>query len=967
MDPAPTERDARLVDLLDQALAELRAGRPLDTATWQELAPDLADDLPGLLETLRDLDGAAETWRCGRTIAPEPTGDGGPAPPPAPPARVGRYEVLEPLGAGGMGQVYRARDPQLNRVVAVKVPHLGGAGSLELRKARFLREARAAAAVRHPHVCPIHDVGEEGGLPYVVMAFLEGQSLAERLRRQPRFDDPREAVALVLQVAGALEAVHAHGIVHRDLKPGNILLDLPGTSAYLSDFGLARPGDAGGQLTVEGDLLGTPAYMAAEQAAGQAEQVGPWTDLYSLGVVLYQMLTGRLPYEGPTTLSVLHKIASEAPPPPSHFRADLDPALEAVIQKALARRPEDRFRAARAFAEALDRWASGLPPLPAETGPSPAASSAQSPAVTPAPAVRLTAEPPPTASPQQQTVVLSGLPEGQSLQLSLPSGAKADVKVMMAGGAAGKRPRKRRPWRVTVSISLSVAALLVAVGVALYLNLPLHSPGSFGGREMAQGGPDEAAKRAEEARRREAEALAKLDKDKKTRIVPGAARGPAAIRLELVEARAGGGEVVSEVLGRVEGDKLVAELPRYLKRGAGEPRVVVMRLPDRTSVAVKGKVREGKFVASWSPELTARAYARPKAQGPKGREKFRYPEADFQEALALLTPDRREGAVQLWQHALTARQEDEAQPVGLDAPTVTMHFLHMHESFVEETPLPEERDCAEAAGVIGLLPPDAGFPSRFAAVALIDRFSGAGPAVPLLRPANRSGPLRWAFLGEHEANSRTLAATQLQAFGARRAVFSPDGKRLAIRGEVNNPGQVRVWEAATGKEVLPLKGHTGAVCSVAFSPDGKRLAVGSGDGVVKVWDLTGRKSLFTVAAHTGRVNAVCFSPDGQRLASGSEDRTARVWHLPSGKEVRQLAGPRAAVTALTFSPDGKRLATAGRDGQAWLWDVATGKALATTPRGPEPIAAVEFTADGAEIVACDVAESVHVWAATAGK
>jgi hypothetical protein len=367
-------------------------------------------------------------------------------------------------------------------------------------------------------------------------------------------------------------------------------------------------------------------------------------------------------------------------------------------------------------------------------------------------------------------------------------------------------------------------------------------------------------------------------------------------------------------------------------------------------------------MASWSPELAKRVSAEWNAMRQKAQAEYRLAEAHLERAVRLFSQAMRDReALKVYQQALTILQKSGPHGGGFAEPTMTV-LLRRDGSLSRE-----EKDGATAAGVIGLLPPDAGFPSRFAAVALIDRFSGGRPGVPLLRPADRAGPLRWAFLAEREANSRTLAATQLQALGARRAVFSPDGKRLAIRGEVNNPGELRVWEAETGKEVLPLKGHTGAVCSVAFSPDGKFLASGSGDGVVKVWDLTGRKSLLTVAAHTGRVNAVCFSPDGQRLASGSEDRTTKVWHLASGKEVRQLAGPRAAVTALTFSPDGKRLATAGRDGQAWLWDVATGKALATTPRGPDPIAAVDFTADGAEIVACDVAESVHVWAATAGK
>jgi tRNA A-37 threonylcarbamoyl transferase component Bud32 len=267
------------------------------------------------------------------------------------PAQVGRYRVLERLGAGGMGTVYRAHDPQLDRVVAIKVPLFDvRPNQLEERLQRFQREARAAAQVWHPHVCPIYDVGEHEGQPYVVMAYVEGRPLSARLAAG-RFEDPMEAVLVALQLLDALEAVHAKGIVHRDLKPGNILLDAVGRP-ILTDFGLARPEQSSEQLTSDGVVLGTPSYMAPEQAAGLTEKVGPWTDLYSLGVVLYQMLTGRLPFEGPT-LTVLARIMHEAPPPPRGLRPDLDMGLEAVLLKALAKERTARYQSAREFAEAL--------------------------------------------------------------------------------------------------------------------------------------------------------------------------------------------------------------------------------------------------------------------------------------------------------------------------------------------------------------------------------------------------------------------------------------------------------------------------------------------------------------------------------------------------------------------------------------------------------------------------------------
>ncbi|MCI0464658.1 MAG: protein kinase [Gemmataceae bacterium] len=269
------------------------------------------------------------------------------------PEQIGRYRILDRLGEGGMGTVYRAHDPHLDRMVAIKLPRFDTARDRDRRVQRFQREARTAASVWHPHICPIYDVGEHEGQPFVVMPCVEGKSLAERLAAG-RFEEPAEAVTLALQLLDALAAVHARGIVHRDLKPGNVMLD-PAGRAILMDFGLARPEQEAERLTTDGVVLGTPAYMAPEQAAGQTQRLGPWTDVYALGVVLYQMLTGRLPFEGPA-LTVLARILHEALPPPRTLRPDLDPALEGVLLRALARECEGRYQSAAEFGEALRRW-----------------------------------------------------------------------------------------------------------------------------------------------------------------------------------------------------------------------------------------------------------------------------------------------------------------------------------------------------------------------------------------------------------------------------------------------------------------------------------------------------------------------------------------------------------------------------------------------------------------------------------
>jgi serine/threonine-protein kinase len=345
---ARPEEDS-LVDALDQALAAHRSGR-----TWQALLSTAERDrapLEGLLATQNLLLDAASEWiRTTRDTQPELPATG---PYQAAALVYGRYRVEAQIGVGGMGTVHRAHDPELGRTVAIKVPRMEGTGPGRADYvARFLREARSAATVRHPNVCPIYDVGEQDGIPYVVLAYVEGSSLAQRLRAGGRFEGPAEAVVLARQLAEGLAAVHAHGLVHRDVKPANVLIDSRSTP-LLTDFGLARSsGEA--RLTQTGVIAGTPAYMSPEQARG--EEVGPASDLYSLGIVLYEMLVGTVPHAGGPVSVMLHKILHGKPLPLTRARPDIDPALAALVERALAREPEDRFPDAQAFADALGHW-----------------------------------------------------------------------------------------------------------------------------------------------------------------------------------------------------------------------------------------------------------------------------------------------------------------------------------------------------------------------------------------------------------------------------------------------------------------------------------------------------------------------------------------------------------------------------------------------------------------------------------
>jgi serine/threonine protein kinase/Tol biopolymer transport system component len=294
-------------------------------------------------------------------------------------ARLGPYEIASPLGAGGMGEVYKARDTRLERTVAIKILPAEFASDPDLR-ARFEREARAIAALDHPHICALHDVGEQDGVLYLVMQHLEGETLQQRLARTKGPLSVDQALTVAIQIADALDKAHRAGITHRDLKPANIMLTKSG--AKLLDFGLAKlrgpaaPISMSGMTrlatatpnTAQGTILGTVHYMAPEQVEGR--EADARADIWALGVLLYEMLTGVRPFEGTSAASVIGSILKDAPPPMSTRRPLVPPPLDHIVARCLERDPDERWQTAADMMREL-RWASARASnLPASVGPS---------------------------------------------------------------------------------------------------------------------------------------------------------------------------------------------------------------------------------------------------------------------------------------------------------------------------------------------------------------------------------------------------------------------------------------------------------------------------------------------------------------------------------------------------------------------------------------------------------------------
>ncbi len=346
--------------------------------------------------------------------------------------RLGRYEILEELGSGAMGTVYRARDPKIDRIVALKTIRLvGGAAEIQDYRERFFREAQAAGRLSHPGIVTIYDVGEQEQTPYIVMEHIAGETLEKLVTAAGAQRLPLEnTLDLVQQVAEALDYAHAQGIVHRDIKPSNIIVT-PDGRAKIADFGIAKLSVA--QLTTPGQILGTPSYMSPEQLSGGA--VDGRSDLFALGVILYWMLTGDKPFTGDTTTAVSFKIVYKDPVPVTQLNPSLPPTLDPVMDQALAKNPDRRYQRGKEFAQDLDDLRHRRPPRSLLTAPRvrateqtlapPRSAAATAPLPSPAaPAAR-----PPTTAVAAQPVPAQ--PQGRWVA------ATAALLVLTLGGLAG--------------------------------------------------------------------------------------------------------------------------------------------------------------------------------------------------------------------------------------------------------------------------------------------------------------------------------------------------------------------------------------------------------------------------------------------------------------------------------------------------------------------------------------------------
>jgi WD40 repeat protein len=890
MNPSETPvADERFVSLLVAGEDALASGSSLEL---NEVPADLRDDLQ------RDLKCIALLREVLPAFAPA-TADTLPyvSDAAAPAGRsLGRFQIRRELGRGNFGIVYLAYDPRLEREVALKVPRVDSLVDQELRK-RFYREAKAAAGLRHPNVVPVHEAGEAGPVCYIASEYCPGVTLARWLKDRDQPVPFRQAATLISQLAAGVEHAHQHGVVHRDLKPGNVLLmstaahraaaqdQIPppsddgklifddGFVLKIADFGLARfvLGEQASQ-TGSGALLGTPNYMAPEQAGGRNREIGPAVDVYALGVMLYELLTGRPPFQAESVVDTLVLVRTEEPVSPARLRARLPRDLETICLTAMAKSPARRFKSAGAMAEDLQRW---LDKKPIRSRPIRAWERA----------VYWARRRPTVAALLALVFLISAVGIGGiawQWQRAATAAEDLDVNLYYRNVALAEHewnahnmlradqlldacPPHRRGWEWHYVRHLRYGNLPPLHGHTLVVSSVAVSP--------------------------DGTRIASASLDKTVRIWD-AKTGRSLLRFPK----------------HTDQVRVVIFIDNRLVASTSFDGTI--KIWDSTNGEIHHEINIGNPIWRMALSPDGRCLATAEVNKPDANQ---------------LGSESARPAVKVWDVSTWTLQCH--IPLPLNVSINGLAFSHDGRRVVMGSGDIASGD--DAAATVW----DA---STGAQVLSVPHSGGACMGVSYSPDGKFLAVGCGSFRGDDgeimlcDATSGKLIRTLGGHTGSLSNVaFSPDSQRLASS---SMDKKVKIWDVTTGLEALTLHGHNDNVWGLAFSPDGHRLVSGSSDQTVRVWDATPLEmehglELATLVGPVGRVNAVACSPNGEFIAAGGADTVLRIWDAKTRTELHALHGHKGAILSVAFDPDSKLLASAGEGGSLRVWSVADGREL----------------------------------------
>jgi WD40 repeat protein len=917
-----------------------------------------------------------------------------------------------------MGVVYRARDTALNRPVALKMI-LAGQFASEREVKRFRAEAEASARLDHPNIVPIYEVGEQDGRPFYTMKFMEGGTLTERLAARSAPLAPREGVSLLVKIARAVHHAHQRAILHRDLKPGNILLDTQG-EPHVSDFGLAKCLDSADGLTVSGAMLGSPSYMSPEQAAGQSERLTTASDTYSLGALLYQLLTGRPPFEAATPMATMKRVMEEEPRIPSALNSTVDRDLETICLKCLEKDPQRRYASADALAEELERCLRGEPiqALPCSAW---------------ARLWKWTRRRPGVAGPTLVAVLTTlALFVSQTVMRVRVSRANTRLSASLYELRWRQADEASRTDDRAISIArfsqflrenpndsataARLLSLLASCNFPVSLVPPLVHEAPVTAMSFSPDGGYLATASSEGTTRvwnlnsgknefelahpgrvercvlcggRELRLLT-ISEDHTARLWNLRSRQPI---LELAVAngrlaKTGNGRQIalnvrSNVVGVLDADSAGWSGPLL----ASSAEIVCFDLSNDGGLLATGSRSEIRLWR-WDGGGYQPLFAPVQLAAPPGELRF----SDDGRRLGCLAQNK------IWvMNTATGIRERE---FGVDASSIA--FLGQTERIITITGDPATtlglfdfrtgQDCKSPFGHLEFDPHRHAslapllLSSRYLQAYMPTRVWVVDPATghALTEPFIHDAPVS---IAEFSPNGRIIATgsqdrtvriwsaemakreplTLQVGGGVWEAQWSPSGQRLMIISSDEGGTRLQVRDARNGTPLWPPRDLPSAVFFAQWAPDGTRLGTECQDSTARIWNAETGEPISPPLRHNDRLVHCAFSPNGDLLATATNDRTVRLWDGRTGEALGSALLHSGIPLKIAFSSDGERIATGCMDGTIRVWSARDGK-LVLGPLQHHGICWVAaFSPDDRWLVSASSDCTAQLWDATTGK